>query len=70
VVDVLGQDLHEARRALEAAGFRVVVSETRTSRSVRLSGPLRVVRQRYEADGVVELVVTHERYEPAGPERA
>ncbi len=70
MVDVLGQDLDEARRALEAAGFRVVVSETRTSRAVRLSGPLRVVRQRQQADGVVELVVTHERYEPAGPGRA
>jgi hypothetical protein len=31
---------------------------------VRLFGALRVVRQREAEDGTVELVVTHERYEP------
>jgi hypothetical protein len=63
MLDVLGWALDEARQALEAAGLRVEVVETRTPRPVRLSGALRVVRQR-QADGVVHLVATHERYQP------
>jgi len=68
VIDVLGWELDAARAALEAAGRRVEVTETRTTRRVRLVGALRVVRQRETADGVVALVVTRERYEPAGPQ--
>ena len=64
VPDVLGRDLDQARAALEAAGFQVEVVETRTPRPVTLAGPLRVVRQRSAGDGVVRLVVTHERYVP------
>jgi beta-lactam-binding protein with PASTA domain len=64
VVDVLGRDLESARRMLEAEGFRVEVEETRAPRPVRLSGPLRVVRQRQDGR-TVRLVVTHERYAPA-----
>jgi hypothetical protein len=66
VIDVLGWDLEAARAVLEAAGRRVDVTETRTPRRVRLGGALRVVRQRETADGSVALVVTRERYEPAG----
>ncbi len=62
MVDVLGQSLDEARAVLEAAGYRVEVTETRTPRSVTLAGPLRVVRQRGTPDGAVHLTVTHERY--------
>jgi hypothetical protein len=65
MIDVLGWDVDEARRVLEAAGARVEVTETRTPRPVRLSGALRVVRQRETADGTVQLVATRERYEPA-----
>jgi beta-lactam-binding protein with PASTA domain len=64
VIDVLGRDLEEARRVLESAGFKVEVTETRTSRPARLSGALRVVRQRATAGGTVQVMVTRERYEP------
>jgi hypothetical protein len=64
VLDVLGRDLEQARRALEDAGFRVEVVETRTSRQVTLAGPLRVVRQQAAGDGLIRLTVTHERYVP------
>lgn len=64
MLDVLGQDLDQARAALEAQGYRVEVVETRSPRRVTLSGPLRVVRRRDRADGVVELVVTHARSDP------
>ncbi|MDR7417974.1 MAG: PASTA domain-containing protein [Armatimonadota bacterium] len=64
MIDVLGWPLDEARQALEAAGLRVEVVETRTPRPVRLSGALRVVRQRQATDGLVSLVATRERYEP------
>ncbi|MDR7523134.1 MAG: hypothetical protein QN168_11780 [Armatimonadota bacterium] len=64
MIDVLGRDLASARAALEAAGYRVEVIETRTPRRVTLFGPLRVVRQREGADRTVQLVVTHERYGP------
>lgn len=65
MVDVLGRSLEEARAVLEAAGYRVEVTETRTPRSVTLTGPLRVIRQQGTPDGVVHLTVTHERYIPA-----
>jgi hypothetical protein len=64
VIDVLGRDLEDARRMLEAEGFQVEVTETRTPRPVALSGPLRVVRQRLDGR-TVRLVVTRERYAPA-----
>jgi hypothetical protein len=64
VVDVLGYDLDHARRVLEAAGFELDVTETRSPRRVSLSGPFRVVRQRVDGS-TVRLVVTRERYEPA-----
>jgi hypothetical protein len=64
VTDVLGRDLEEARRILESEGFQVEVTETRTSRPVRLSGALRVVRQRLSSAGTAQVVVTRERYEP------
>ncbi|MGQ0571440.1 MAG: PASTA domain-containing protein [Armatimonadota bacterium] len=65
MIDVLGRDLDEARSTLQAAGYRVEVTETRTRRPVLISGPLRVIRQRDPGDGVIHLVVTHEHYEPA-----
>jgi hypothetical protein len=65
VVDVLGRSLEQARALLEAAGYRVEVTETRTPRRVMLEGSLRVARQRVGTDGVVHLTVTHERYVPA-----
>ncbi len=70
MLDVLGRDLEQARAALEAAGYQVEVIETRTPRAeqprgVTLTGARRVVRQRV-TDRVVRLVVTHERYVPAG----
>jgi hypothetical protein len=65
VIDVLGWDLEDARRVLETDGRRVEVTETRSPRPVRVSGGRRVVRQREGPDGVIHLVVTRERYEPA-----
>lgn len=65
MLDVLGRDLEWARAALEAAGYQVEVVETRTPRRVTLTGQQRVARQQV-ADRVVRLVVTHERYVPAG----
>ena len=64
MVDVLGRELEQARRALEAAGYRVEIVETRTPRQVALSGPLRVVRQHAAGEGLIRLTVTHERYVP------
>lgn len=66
MVDVIGLELEDARRRLEAAGVVVLVSETRSPiSSVQLSGPMRVIRQRMTPNGEVELVVTPERYDPA-----
>lgn len=65
MLDVLGRDLERARAALEAAGYQVEVTDTRTPRHVTLTGKRRVVRQQ-AADGLMRLVVTHERYVPAG----
>ncbi|MGQ0551053.1 MAG: hypothetical protein ACT4PY_15450 [Armatimonadota bacterium] len=65
MLDVLGRNLEQARAALEAAGHQVEVVETRTPRHVTLTGNQRVVRQQV-ADRVVRLVVTRERYVPAG----
>lgn len=64
MLDVLGRDLEDARPALEAAGYRVEVVETRTPRQVTLTGPLRVVRQGAAGEGLIRLTVTHERYIP------
>ncbi len=64
MLDVLGRDLEDARTALEAAGYRVEVVETRTPRQVTLAGPLRVVRQGAAGEGLIRLTVTHERYIP------
>lgn len=65
MIDVIGLELEEARRRLEAAGMVVAVSETRSPiPTVQLTGPMRVVRQRVTSEGV-ELVVTAERYDPA-----
>jgi hypothetical protein len=66
LIDVIGLELEDARRRLEAAGAVVTVSETRSPvPTVRVSGPMRVVRQRVTAGGGVELLVTPERYDPA-----
>lgn len=67
MIDVIGLELDDARRRLSDAGLRVgAVVETRPPRvGVALSGALRVVRARRAPDGAVDLVVTHERYEPA-----
>ncbi|MBI3997733.1 MAG: PASTA domain-containing protein [Armatimonadetes bacterium] len=65
IPDVLGRDLEQARAALEAAGYQIEVTETRSPRAVTLAGPLRVVRQRAASDGLVRLAVTRERYLPA-----
>ncbi|HET8680189.1 MAG TPA: PASTA domain-containing protein [bacterium] len=65
MLDVLGRDLEQARAALEAAGYQVEVVETRTPRHVTLTGKHRVVRQQAK-DRLMRLVVTHERYVPAG----
>lgn len=64
MTDVLGRDLKDARRGLEAEGFHVEVVETRSPRQVEVSGPLRVVRQRQIDEHTVHLVVTRERYVP------
>jgi hypothetical protein len=66
-VDVIGLELEDARRRLQAAGVTdVSISETRPPMPhVQLNGPLRVVRQRLTSTGGVELVVTPERYDPA-----
>jgi hypothetical protein len=65
VTDVLGRDLEEALRILEAEGVQVTVVETRSPRRVEVSGPLRVVRQRQAGEHSVQLAVTRERYVPA-----
>ena len=65
MLEVLGRPLEQARAALEAAGFQVEVVETRAPSRVTLTGALRVVRQQQVRDGLVRLVVTHERYVPA-----
>jgi len=70
MVDVLGRDIEEARAMLEADGYQVEVVETRAPRAsqprgVTLTGARRVVRQQVNGR-VVRLVVTHERYVPAG----
>lgn len=62
MVDVLGLEADAALAVLEAAGWRVEVVDTRTPRPVELTGRRRVVRQRETGAGVVELVVTRERY--------
>ncbi len=63
--DVVGFPLDEARRILAAAGWPAgETSETRPPRRA-LSGPLRVVRQRVDAEGRVALVVCGERAEGA-----
>ncbi len=50
---VVGRPLEEARRLLEAAGVKLLnVLETRSPRGGP-TGPLRVVRQRETAEGVV-----------------
>jgi hypothetical protein len=64
MIDVLGLDVDAAVSALRAAGHGVEISETRPPKPVTLSGPRRVVRQRTAADGVVHLVVSHERFGP------
>jgi hypothetical protein len=64
MIDLLGRDLEEARRTLEAAGLALEVIETRAPLRVQLTGALRVVRQRLVGERTVQLVVTHERYEP------
>ncbi len=71
MLDVLGRDLEHARASLEGAGFQIEVVETRTPRAgqpraVTLTGARRVVRQQQVTDRLVRLVVTHERYVPAG----
>ncbi len=65
MVDVLGRGLDQARAALEAEGFAVEVTETRSPRRVTHTGALRVVRQQQLADRLVRLVVAHERFAPA-----
>ncbi|MGH2372636.1 MAG: hypothetical protein ACRDIC_04045 [bacterium] len=65
MLDVLARDLEQARAALEAAGYHVEVVDTRTPRHVTLTGKRRVLRQQ-ATDRLMRLVVTHERYVPAG----
>jgi len=51
--EVTGREVEEARRVLEAAGVTVVaVTETLPPRAARLTGALRVVRQRASEEGV------------------
>ena len=64
MIDVLGLDVDAAVSALRAAGHSVEIVETRTPKAVTLSGPRRVIRQRMATDGVVHLVVSHERFAP------
>jgi hypothetical protein len=63
-MDVLGLDVDAAIAALGADGYRVEIVETRTPKAVTLTGARRVVRQRAAAAGLVQLVVTHERFGP------
>jgi len=66
LTDLIGLQVEEARRRLQAAGELLgAVVETRPPRPVELDGALRVVRVRRGDDGRVELVVTRERYRPA-----
>ncbi len=63
--DVVGHTLEEARQILAAAGWpESETSETRPPRGA-LSGPLRVIRQRVDAEGRVAVVVCWERAEDA-----
>jgi beta-lactam-binding protein with PASTA domain len=63
--DVVGYTLEDARAALTHAGWMVgEVTETRPPRRT-LMDPRRVVRQRVNADGSVELVVCGERSDGA-----
>lgn len=68
VDDLVGLDADEARARLAAAGVPVGAEvETRSPRPVVLEGPLRVVRVRRSVGGLVELVVTRERFLPTPP---
>lgn len=63
ISDVIGLELEEARRRLQAAGWSAAsVTETRPPQAVELFGSFRVVRIRHRSDGSVDLVVTRERY--------
>lgn len=63
--DVIGYTLEEAREILAGSGWSVGETiETRPPRRVLLA-PYRVIRQRLDAEGRVELVICGERSEDA-----
>lgn len=66
LTDLIGLQVEEARRRLEAAGEPVgAVVETKPPRPVGLEGSFRVVRARRGDDGRIALVITRERFHPA-----